>query len=81
MLLLVELFVLLIKKTLSVSVHVVFDDTSPRMQESEANDDKISQIKITEKVSKAPLETTTVESTTVEAESTTLGDKGNFPRE
>ncbi|KAH0657870.1 hypothetical protein KY289_026618 [Solanum tuberosum] len=71
------------KRTISVeeSVHVVFHDTNPRVQETEVGDDEITSLKPTEEISKVTLELNTDESAITEVESTTPADKANIPRE
>ncbi|XP_049364757.1 uncharacterized protein LOC125829593 [Solanum verrucosum] len=83
------------KRTLNVkeSVHVVFDDTNPRVQESKVGDDEVidiqqtedisqvSSVQSTEDIAKATLEPNTDKSATTEMESTTPVDKANIARE
>jgi len=71
------------KRNLSVaeSVHVVFDDTNPRVQETEVGDDETPSLKQTEETPKVTLVPNTEESTTTEVKSTTPTEKANIPRE
>ncbi|KAH0650271.1 hypothetical protein KY284_030183 [Solanum tuberosum] len=76
-------FLVFNKRTLSVeeSVHVVFDDTNPRLQEIEVGDDETASFNQFEAISKVITETNTEELATAEMESTTPVDKTHIPRE
>ena len=71
------------KRTLSVEeyVHVIFDDTNTRLQESEVGDDEIDSFKLAKDIQKVSTENIIEEPSTAEAESTTRADKVNIPRE
>lgn len=72
----------LIRKSLSVeeNVHVLFDDTNPRVQEVEADDDEITSLKIEKNTKVVNSENNDEESTTAEVELTTPADKTNIPK-
>ncbi|KAH0716587.1 hypothetical protein KY285_012618 [Solanum tuberosum] len=63
------------------SVHVVFDDTNPRVQEIEVGDDETTSFNQSEAISEVITETNTEELATAEVESTTPVDKTNVPME
>ncbi|KAH0636478.1 hypothetical protein KY289_036393 [Solanum tuberosum] len=74
-------FLVFNKRTLSVEefVHVVFDDTNPRVQEIEVGDDETASFNQSEAISEVITETNTEELATAEVESTTPVDKTNIP--
>lgn len=69
------------KRSLNVEefVLVIFYDTNPRIQESEAGEDEINSFKLSKDVSTT--EDLIEESVTAEAESTIPTDKANIPTE
>ncbi|KAH0672766.1 hypothetical protein KY284_023853 [Solanum tuberosum] len=71
------------KRNLGVEeyVHVVFDDTIPRVQDIEVGDDETASFNQSQAISKVITETNTEELATAEVDSTTPVDKTNIPRE